>query len=88
MYALQINTHCGAAVLSRTVHGVSWRTDEANGSTGDWLPSEWVSTDRAANLLEVLVVISADESQLTVTYGDRAVVYRRSTTDDPEFVCA
>jgi hypothetical protein len=64
-------------------------TDEAKGATVDWMPQEWISgRSPASSILTVLVVLSADESQLTVTYQGRAVVYRRVTSSDPETLCA
>ena len=85
-YSLDIGTHCGVAVLSRDVHGHSWRTDEAEASTG-WTPPEWVHPTHL-ELLTVLVVLSADESRLTATYNGRSVVYRKVTAADPVFSCA
>ncbi len=86
-YSLDIGTHCGVGVLSRNVHGLAWMTDEANGATG-WMPSEWLPQRRGYEVLTVLVVLSADESQLTATYNERAIVYRKVTPDDPVFLCA
>ena len=84
-YSLDIGTHCGVAVLSRNVHDQRWTTDEADGAT-DWMPPEWLAEGPGA-VLTVLVVLSTGQSHLTVTYNDRAVVYRPLTPRDPVTFC-
>jgi hypothetical protein len=71
--SIVIGTHCGVGILSTSVNGRWWRTDEAP-EEGDWIPAEW-SSPTSASGLQVELMLSADGHTLIVTYNDRAVVY-------------
>jgi hypothetical protein len=87
-YSLEVNTHCGVATLGREVHGQMWWTDESDTPSG-WMPSEWRSaSQQETQMITLLVVLSADESQLAASYAGRTVVYRPMTSRDPFAPCA
>jgi hypothetical protein len=88
-YLLRVGTHCGVEWLGMPVNDVFWITDEASGSTSDWMPVEWSqSLGAGEELIALEVVLSADESQLTATKAGRSVVYRPRRPTDPEKFCA
>ena len=88
-YRFEISGHCGFAVLSRPVNGTLWRTDEAAGSTTDWIPAEWRSENLefGDQLLTIEVRLSAEGTQLTASHGGRSVQYRPVNAADPESFC-
>lgn len=83
-----VNTHCGVAVLSRSINGVMWRTDEATGP-GDWTPAAWMQHRKPGDqLLTVEIEISEKNDRVTASYAGRSVQYRPMTEKEPKFACA
>lgn len=88
-YLLEVGTHCGVAVLGVPINGTFWRTDEANGATGDWMPNEWSGTlAHGQQLLTIEVSLSADGRTLSATAAGKSVSYRAVTDADSTALCA
>lgn len=88
-YLLEVGTLCGVAVLGLPINGMFWRTDEANGTTGGWIPQEWSdSLEPGQQLITIDVLLSGDGTKLTASASGRSVSYRPVTDDDPEALCA
>ncbi len=88
-FLLEVGTLCGVAVLGLPINGQFWRTDEANGTTGGWMPQEWAdSLGPGQQLILIEVLLSADRAKLTASAAGRSVSYRPVTDDNPAALCA
>ena len=76
-------------MLGLPINGMFWRTDEADGATGDWIPQEWSdSLEPGQQLITIDVLLSGDGTTLTASASGRSVSYRPVTDSDPEALCA
>ncbi len=76
-------------MLGLPINGQFWRTDEANGTTGGWMPQEWAdSLGPGQQLILIEVLLSADRAKLTASAAGRSVSYRPVTDDNPAALCA